>query len=604
MKKRYLFVVIAILAAGLVFTGCDLINGAGGADNGKDNNGGGGTQEPYDNLEITGEDSNGNAIKTIFSTTRKLSRGTVMTPQSDDSYKILSGATEISNGQIKVSGSLVTFTPANGNSPFEAVLVNNSNNHILNFPSGIPTSSGPPITYKKSESVIDPQFTAAGDLDETVTPLRVTMAADSGGSPSYQWYKGAAGDSYAGGTPISGATSESYTPPTATPGTFYYYVYITNASGGFLKSKIATVVVGGSSSANEITVGGSNGIRIDVLKDVINYMLTSNKNPKMDYTVRFAVDPKSILVISPANYPGDGKVTIKSDAPLSRGIHITRNNIELNGLRIMITNPDNAPKYEDGNPCAVLISNRYGAYTGNPNTKTPNGYYNPVTDYEKYIAFAKEKESINKVAIVGCSINIVSEADVIMGICVDPSTAGRTAENRVKITGAEVYVENRTSNKDAQCFFGNYADFIDNTFTLTTTSTNNGVLFISFILGLKADTVSFKDNKFINNSASYIARVDVNIASHDSWTDGTEEKFEQIPGNFGKSNHKFDGFTSKYKTLINDLFKIPNFEKKYVLLFDWKEDWSEYEYNYALYRKEGDKYEVNYVNSGAYVGWH
>ncbi|MDR2132694.1 MAG: S-layer homology domain-containing protein [Clostridiales Family XIII bacterium] len=63
-------------------------------------------------------------------------------------------------------------------------------------------------------------------------PLTVTAKVEDGGTLSYQWY--------AGGTPIGGATGESYTPPTATAGTFVYYVVVTNTIDTVEGAKTAT----------------------------------------------------------------------------------------------------------------------------------------------------------------------------------------------------------------------------------------------------------------------------------------------------------------------------------------------------------------------------
>lgn len=59
----------------------------------------------------------------------------------------------------------------------------------------------------------------------TATPLTVTASVSDGGTLSYQWYSS---NNALGGTAIEGATTASYTPPTATAGTVYYRVRITN----------------------------------------------------------------------------------------------------------------------------------------------------------------------------------------------------------------------------------------------------------------------------------------------------------------------------------------------------------------------------------------
>ena len=65
------------------------------------------------------------------------------------------------------------------------------------------------------------------------TPKDLTVVAETpedGGTLEYQWYSNTANNNTSG-TAISGATSASYKPSTATEGSFYYYVKITNNQG-------------------------------------------------------------------------------------------------------------------------------------------------------------------------------------------------------------------------------------------------------------------------------------------------------------------------------------------------------------------------------------
>jgi hypothetical protein len=57
--------------------------------------------------------------------------------------------------------------------------------------------------------------------------LTVSASVTDGGALSYQWY-GNTANSNTGGTIISGATGSSYTPPTTSAGTVYYYAEVTN----------------------------------------------------------------------------------------------------------------------------------------------------------------------------------------------------------------------------------------------------------------------------------------------------------------------------------------------------------------------------------------
>jgi len=71
------------------------------------------------------------------------------------------------------------------------------------------------------------------------TALSVTA---SGSGITYQWYSNAV-NSNAGGTPIVGATSATYTPSTAVAGTLYYYCVVTGTCGNVTSSVSGAVNV-------------------------------------------------------------------------------------------------------------------------------------------------------------------------------------------------------------------------------------------------------------------------------------------------------------------------------------------------------------------------
>jgi hypothetical protein len=64
-------------------------------------------------------------------------------------------------------------------------------------------------------------------LNESASAITVTATSPDSGTLSYQWYSNSVSNNF-GGTAIGGATGSSYTPSTATSGTVYYYVVVTN----------------------------------------------------------------------------------------------------------------------------------------------------------------------------------------------------------------------------------------------------------------------------------------------------------------------------------------------------------------------------------------
>lgn len=79
--------------------------------------------------------------------------------------------------------------------------------------------------------------------------LSVQAYSPDGGTLSYQWYKNTANRN-TGGSPVQGAKSASYKPPTDTVGTTYYYCVVTNTNNTVGGAKTASI----ASNAAGITV--------------------------------------------------------------------------------------------------------------------------------------------------------------------------------------------------------------------------------------------------------------------------------------------------------------------------------------------------------------
>ena len=94
--------------------------------------------------------------------------------------------------------------------------------------------------------VADPTVTApiaTQTLCQTATPAPLTVTASGGtGTLLYQWYSNTVNTSTSG-TSISGATANSYSPPTASSGTFYYYCVVTTAASGCSVTSVTSTVV-------------------------------------------------------------------------------------------------------------------------------------------------------------------------------------------------------------------------------------------------------------------------------------------------------------------------------------------------------------------------
>ncbi|SHO65400.1 glycine-rich domain-containing protein, partial [Algoriphagus zhangzhouensis] len=165
----------------------------------------------------------------------------------DLTYQWYSTSTPINSGGTAVSGATsANFTPPSttlGSNYYYVVVTGNC---------GIESSdvSGeyivtPPVTTVTNHPSTSDQTVCNGG---TFSPLSVTAIGE--GTVSYQWYSNTS-NSNSGGTLITGATSDTYTPPTSTNGTTYYYVVAnsdcgtvpTNVSGAFTVTPLTEITL-------------------------------------------------------------------------------------------------------------------------------------------------------------------------------------------------------------------------------------------------------------------------------------------------------------------------------------------------------------------------
>lgn len=191
------------------------------------------------------------------------------------SYQWFSNTTNSTMGSTLIAGATsVNYTPPVYNTPgnyYYFATVSLNGNGCLPATSNIaevivfndPTISNQPITSQT--------------LCQNATPTALTIVATGGnGAFSYQWYSHSS-NTNTGGTLIAGATSNSYTPPTNTVGTKYYYCIVrqNSTSGCSVTSATAAIIVisaptitqpasssvcqGGTPTTLSITVSGATG---------------------------------------------------------------------------------------------------------------------------------------------------------------------------------------------------------------------------------------------------------------------------------------------------------------------------------------------------------
>lgn len=137
--------------------------------------------------------------------------------------------------------------------------------------------------------------------------LNVTATVSDGGTLSYQWYSNTI-NSNEGGAAIDGATDASYTPPTDTVGTAYYYCVVTNTNDAVTGAKTAQAV----SEAAVITVNA---------KPVVLESIAITKAPdKTAYTEGENFDSTGMEVTA---YYSDGSNRVVTGWTVTDGTNLT-----------------------------------------------------------------------------------------------------------------------------------------------------------------------------------------------------------------------------------------------------------------------------------------
>jgi ELWxxDGT repeat protein len=123
----------------------------------------------------------------------------------------------------------------------QSIVVSTAGNYTVT----VSSASGCTATSAAKSVVVNaaPAITSFAPTLQSVVkghaPQRIQATA-TGTSLTYQWYSGTSPSTT---SPISGATTNSYLPPTTSKGTFKYWMRVTNGSGCVANSATATVTV-------------------------------------------------------------------------------------------------------------------------------------------------------------------------------------------------------------------------------------------------------------------------------------------------------------------------------------------------------------------------
>ncbi|MGP8217691.1 MAG: fibronectin type III domain-containing protein [Bacteroidia bacterium] len=119
------------------------------------------------------------------------------------------------------------------------------------------TYGGAAVTINTAIAITSQPSTTVQNICQggSATALSVSV---TGTSPTYQWYSNAA-NSNIGGKLIAGATSSTYTPPTGTLGTTYYYCIISGAApcGSVTSNVSGAIIINGYPAAVTVSTAGT-----------------------------------------------------------------------------------------------------------------------------------------------------------------------------------------------------------------------------------------------------------------------------------------------------------------------------------------------------------
>lgn len=145
-----------------------------------------------------------------------------------------------------------------------------------------------PIVYASTSSRPVPKITSqpTGKTINVDDTAKLKIRAEGTGALSYQWYSNTT-DSTKGATELRGETSSTYTAPTNTSGTKYYYCIVTNKVGTKIyttTSDVAKIVVYGSTTTTkEPRITSQPSSITSLLNDTAKLKIEATANGSLSY---------------------------------------------------------------------------------------------------------------------------------------------------------------------------------------------------------------------------------------------------------------------------------------------------------------------------------
>ncbi len=159
------------------------------------------------------------------------------------SYQWYSNTTNTNSGGITITNTTTTYTPLSstpGTYYYYVEVRNGATGGATGCnttPSNVATITIHPLPVITSSTFA----TESVCISSTATSMTASATTTTGTISSYQWYSNTS-SSNASGTLINGATNATFTPPTSTTGTTYYFCEITNSWGCKTKTLVSGAI--------------------------------------------------------------------------------------------------------------------------------------------------------------------------------------------------------------------------------------------------------------------------------------------------------------------------------------------------------------------------
>ena len=309
--------------------------------------------------------------------------------------------------------------------------------------------------------------------------LSVTASVSDNGTLSYQWYQ--TSSLVLAGTPISGDTASSYSPPTKTAGTYYYYVVVANTNNSATGAKTATAI----SNTATVTV-----IAVASPFCSIGTTTYTSLDDALATVPTGGTTPTTIKLLANIDY--NGQLTV-DNKKITFDLNSKNLNVNANGMTLLVENGGSVSLSGVGNfnltSTGTFSSNSDGYFCTYINASPEKATVTNLTG-ANCVAFARQGGELN----VQGNVTVTSATGI--GAYADDFILDRggkiTIDGTITVPAGATYIKVGTTTKtkadyEAVTTKSGYLTYTDGSNTVWVKSTGGtGIENVSQAIGLKA----------------------------------------------------------------------------------------------------------------------